>query len=60
MNSFINQYEWEGTNFLTQSKYWKKIERKTTAVALNVLFAENNKEEMKQAYITRKQFKVQI
>lgn len=40
-------------NFLPESNDWKKIESKNQTIALNIFFVQNNKEEIKQAYISK-------
>ena len=36
---FINRYEWEGINFLSEKDDWKRLEKNNVAIALNVLYA---------------------
>ena len=40
---FMNKYNWEGINFLSQKDDWKKIEKYNVTIALNVLYAEKEK-----------------
>lgn len=40
-------------NFLPESNDWKKTESKNQTIALNIFFVQNNKEEIKQAYISK-------
>ena len=37
---FINKYNWEGINFLSQEDDWKKFEKNNVAIAVNVLYAK--------------------
>ena len=48
---FISQYQWKWIKIFPVDKI-----RKNKIIALNVLFSPNNREEIKQAYIS-KQFK---
>ena len=53
IRSLINRYEWKERNLPTGSKEWKKFETNNQTISLNVLFSPNNKEEIKQAYISK-------
>ena len=37
---FINKYDWEGTNFLSEKDDWKQFEKNNGTIALNVLYAK--------------------
>ena len=37
---FINKYNWERINFLSQKNDWRKLEKNSVTVALNVLYAK--------------------
>ena len=53
IRSPINQYESKERNFSTGSKEWKKFETNKKTIIVSVLFSPNNKEEIKQAYISK-------
>ena len=38
----INKYNWEGINFPTGSKEWRKFEQNNNTIALTVLYVEQN------------------
>ena len=40
---FINKYNWEGINYPTKKDDWKNFEKNNVKVALNVLYAKNEK-----------------
>ena len=46
---FINQYDWNGIEFPSLQKDWKKFENKT--IALNVLFIPYNTKQIRPAYM---------
>ena len=48
---FINKYNWEGINFLSQKDDWKKFEKNNVTIALNVLYAK--KEKIYHAYVSK-------
>ena len=54
VKSFINEYNWKEINFLSHVKGWKKCEPYNQKISLNILFVENNQEEIKQAYISKR------
>ena len=39
---YINKYNWEGINFPARSKEWQKFEQNNDAIALNILYVEQN------------------
>ena len=39
---FIDQYNWEGIDFPSGIKDWKKFERNNKTIALNILFIPHN------------------
>ena len=41
--SFIKTYNWEGINFASEKKDWKKLKKKNVTIALNVLYAKKEK-----------------
>ena len=47
VKSFINEYNWKEINFLSDVKGWKKFEPYNQKIAINILFVENNQEEIK-------------
>ena len=50
LKSFINQYDWKGTNFPSQKEDWKKFESNNKSIALNILFVPYNTEKIRLAY----------
>ena len=57
LKSFINQYDWKGTNFLSQKEDWKKFESNNKSIALNILFVPYNAENIRLAYKSKHNFK---
>ena len=49
--SFINKYQWKRTNFPSQKDDWKKSEKNTVKITLNVLYAK--KEKIYSAYVSK-------
>ena len=47
---FIDQYNWEGINFLAGIKDWKKFEKNNKTIALNILFIPHNANTINLAY----------
>ena len=43
VKSFINKYNWEGINFLSEKDDWKKIGKNSVTVTINVLYAKKEK-----------------
>ena len=41
---FISQYNWEGIEFLTVQKDWKRFEQNNETIALNILYVPYNTE----------------
>ena len=52
LKPFINNYNWNDTEFLSRSKDWKKFECNNKTIALNILYVPYNTIEIKQAYIS--------
>ena len=50
---FVDTYNWKEISFPLPVKDWKKFENNNKSIALNVLFAKNYKEEIKQAHFNR-------
>ena len=50
---FINNYNWKGIEFPSHSKDWRKFECNNKAIALNILYVPYNKEQIRQAYISK-------
>ena len=50
INTFINQYNWEGIDFPAGIKDWKKFERNNKTIALNILFVPHNEKTINLAY----------
>ena len=53
---FIDNCNQKEISFPSHKKDWKKFESNTNSIALNVLLAENNKEEIKEAYTSKHNF----
>ena len=47
---FIDQYNWEGIEFPTRIKDWKRFERNNKTIVLNILFAPHNEKTLNLAY----------
>ena len=47
---FIDQYNWEGIDFPSGIKDWKKFERNNKTIALNILFIPHNTKTINLAY----------
>ena len=47
---FIDQYNWEGIDFTSGIKDWKKFERNNKTIALNILFIPHNTKAINLAY----------
>ena len=43
LKPFIREYDWEGINFRSEKDDWKKYEKNNITIALNVLYAKNEK-----------------
>ena len=50
IKSHIHKYNWKDINFPAGIKDWEKFERNNNNVALNILYAPPNKDEIKIAY----------
>ena len=48
---FIDNYNWEDTEFPSHSKDWKKIEQNNDTIALNILYVPYNTKQIRPAYI---------
>ena len=44
MKPFINQYNWNETDFSSQGKDWKKFESNNKSIAINILYVPYNTE----------------
>ena len=53
LKSFINNYDWKDIKFSSHSKDWKKLEQNNKTIALNILFATYNTEQIRPAYISK-------
>ena len=40
---FLNKYNWEGINYLSEKDDWKKFEENNVTMAVNVLYAKKEK-----------------
>ena len=54
---FINQYDCKKIDFTSEKKDWKNFELNNKTIALNILFAPYNTEEIRLAYISKHNFK---
>ena len=43
IEQYINKYYWEGINFTSKKDYLKKNQKNNVTIALNVLYAKNEK-----------------
>ena len=50
LKPYINKYNWEGIDFPAGPKEWKKFERNSKAIALNILFIPHNTKTTRVAY----------
>ena len=50
---FIDQYNWKGIEFPSRSKNWKKFEQNNKTIALNILYVTYNTKQIKPAYISK-------
>ena len=50
LKPFIDQYNWEGIEFPSHSKDWKKFEQNNKTIALNILFVAYNTKQIRLAY----------
>ena len=48
---FVNKYNWEGINFLSEKDDWKQFEKNNVAIDLNVLYVK--KEKTYPAYVSK-------
>ena len=53
LNPYINQCNWKYIKFPSDKEDWKKFEQNNKEIALNMLFAPHNKEEIRPAYISK-------
>ena len=53
LKPFIDQYNWEGIEFPSHSKDWKKFEQNNKTIALNILYVPYNTEQIRPAYISK-------
>ena len=51
IKSFKNKYNWEGINFPSEKDDWKKFEKNSVAIALNILYNKNKK--IYTAYVSK-------
>ena len=51
LRPYINYYNWSGIHFPVDLKDWKKIEENNKSIALNILFAPNNRKRKKKISI---------
>ena len=43
IKSAIDKYNWEGINYPSEKNDWKKFKKNNLTIALNVLYAKNEK-----------------
>ena len=53
LKPFINNYNWKGIEFPSHSKDWRKFERNNKTIALSMLYVPYNKEQIRQACISK-------
>ena len=53
LKPFINNYNWKDIEFPSHSKDWRKFECNNKTIALNILYVPYNKEQIKQAYMSK-------
>ena len=51
IKTFVNKYNWKGTNFPSEKKDWEKFEKNNVTITLNVLYAK--KEKIYPAYVLK-------
>ena len=56
IKSFIDQYNWNETDFPSHSKDWKKFEENNKTIALNILFVPYNTKKIRLAYKSKHNF----
>ena len=47
---FIDKYNWKEIDFPSHSKDWKKFESNNKSIALNILYAPHDTQEIRHAY----------
>ena len=50
LKPLIDQYKWNGIEFPSHSKNWKKFEQNSKIIGLNILFAPYNTEQIRLIY----------
>ena len=53
LRPFINNYNWKDIEFPSHSKDWRKFECNNKTIALNILYVPYNKEQIRQAYMSK-------
>ena len=53
LESFFDQCNWQGIEFPSHSKDWKKFEQNNKTVALNILFVPYDTKQIRPAYISK-------
>ena len=53
LKPFINNYNWKDIEFPSHSKDWRKFECNNKAIALNILYVPYKTKEIRQAYISK-------
>ena len=51
---FIDQYSWKETSSILHKKGWKKFASNNKTIVLNILFVAYNNEEIRHAYISKR------
>ena len=57
LRPFIDNYNWNGIEFPSGPKDWKKFEQSNKTISLNVLYAPYNTEQIRPAYISKYNYK---
>ena len=50
LKSFVDQYNWEGIEFSSHTKDWKKFEQNSKTIALNIFYVPYNTKQIRLAY----------
>ena len=53
LKPFINNYNWKDIEFPSHLKDWRKSECNNKTIALNILYVPYNKEQIRQAYLSK-------
>ena len=53
LKPFIDNYSWKDIKFASHSKGWRNFEQNNKTIALNILFAPYNTNQIRPAYISK-------